>query len=69
MYGGRLPTDRKGARTVGDAQALTTVISCRKCGSPIPLEIAVVRMGGAQLFVCPACLHQEVWRAPLAPTP
>jgi len=19
-------------------------------------------MGGAQLFVCPACLHQEVWR-------
>ena len=47
---------------MGDAQALVTVIACRKCGSPIPIEIAVVRMGGAQLFVCPSCLHQEIWR-------
>jgi len=48
---------------VGDGQALmATVISCRKCRSPIALEVAVVRMGGAQLFVCPGCHHQEVWR-------
>jgi len=48
---------------VGDGQALKAmVISCRKCRSPIALEIAVVRMGGAQLFVCPFCHHQEVWR-------
>ena len=69
MFSGAIRLGEQRGYDVGDGQALsisnavvTTVISCRKCRSPIPLEVAVVRMGGAQLFVCPCCHHQEVWR-------
>ena len=40
----------------------TPAIVCKKCRAPIPVEVAVIRMGGAQLFVCPQCDHLEVWR-------
>ena len=57
------PNCGKGASGVGDTGAgATPSIACKKCRVAIPVQIAVIRMGGAQLFVFPHCNHQEVWR-------
>lgn len=37
-------------------------VACRNCGLTIPVAVGVVRMGAADLFVCPRCNHQAVWR-------
>lgn len=55
---------------VGESGAgATPAIACKKCRVAIPVHVAVIRMGGAQLFVCPHCNHQEVWRATGSPEP
>ena len=38
------------------------VVACRSCRSCMPLNMALVHMGAADLFACPACGHQEAWR-------
>ena len=38
------------------------VVACRKCGLRVPMTTAIVHMGAAELFACPGCDHQEVWR-------
>jgi predicted RNA-binding Zn-ribbon protein involved in translation (DUF1610 family) len=40
------------------------VAACGNCGLRIPVATAIVHMGAADLFACPACSHQEVWRDP-----
>ncbi|GEM_PF-6471557 len=37
-------------------------MACRNCGLRVPVAVGVVRMGAADLFVCPRCSYQEVWR-------
>lgn len=37
-------------------------VACRNCGLRLPVTAGVVRMGAADLFVCPGCNYQEVWR-------
>jgi predicted RNA-binding Zn-ribbon protein involved in translation (DUF1610 family) len=37
-------------------------VSCRNCGVRVPLTIGIIRMGAADLFVCPGCNYQEIWR-------
>ena len=55
---------------VGEMGAVTTpAIACRKCRVVMPVQVAVIRMGGAQLFVCPNCNHQEVWRPAVSAEP
>ena len=41
------------------------VAACRNCGLRMPVTTAIVHMGAADLFACPACGHQEVWRDPV----
>jgi len=38
------------------------VAACRNCGLRVPVTTAVVHMGAADLFACPGCSHQEIWR-------
>jgi transcription elongation factor Elf1 len=39
-----------------------SVVACRNCGLRVPMTTAIVHMGAAELFACPGCDHQEVWR-------
>ena len=43
-------------------------VACGNCGLRIPVAAGVVRMGAADLFVCPRCNHQAVWRSGEAST-
>ena len=43
-------------------------VACGKCGLTILVAAGVVRMGASDLFVCPRCNYQEVWRDGKAPT-
>jgi len=43
-------------------------VACRDCGLSIPVAAGVVRMGAANLFVCPRCNYQAVWRGVEEPT-
>jgi predicted RNA-binding Zn-ribbon protein involved in translation (DUF1610 family) len=36
--------------------------ACRMCGASTSVKVGVVRMGQVDLFACPRCYHQEVWR-------
>jgi predicted RNA-binding Zn-ribbon protein involved in translation (DUF1610 family) len=47
-----------------DRQSLggLAVVSCGQCGLQMPMSAAIIRMGSAQLFACPSCNHQEIWR-------
>ena len=38
------------------------LVACRGCRAGLPLNVALVHMGAADLFACPRCGHQEVWR-------
>jgi predicted RNA-binding Zn-ribbon protein involved in translation (DUF1610 family) len=42
-------------------------ISCRNCGVVMALDVAIVHMAAADLFVCPLCSHQDVWRKAVEP--
>ena len=42
-----------------------SAVACRGCELRIPVTTAVVHMGAVDLFACPACNHQEVWRDPV----
>ena len=37
-------------------------ISCRNCGVVMALNVAIVHMAATDLFVCPLCSYQDVWR-------
>jgi predicted RNA-binding Zn-ribbon protein involved in translation (DUF1610 family) len=39
-----------------------SLVACRGCHARMPLRVALVHMGAADLFACPHCGHQEVWR-------
>ena len=51
-----------------DRQSLggLAVVACGQCGLQMPASAAVVHMGSAQLFACPSCNHQEIWREAVA---
>ena len=38
------------------------LVACRNCHARMPLNVAMVHMGAADLFACPCCSHQEAWR-------
>jgi predicted RNA-binding Zn-ribbon protein involved in translation (DUF1610 family) len=40
------------------------VAACSNCGLQVPVTTAIVHMGAADLFACPGCSHQEIWRDP-----
>ncbi len=37
-------------------------VACRNCGLQVAVTTAIIRMGASDLFACPRCNHQEVWR-------
>jgi predicted RNA-binding Zn-ribbon protein involved in translation (DUF1610 family) len=37
-------------------------VSCRQCSTVVPETVGIVAMRATDLFVCPACGHQEVWK-------
>ena len=39
------------------------LVACRNCGLRMALRAAIIHMGASDLFVCPGCNHQEVWRS------
>ena len=39
------------------------LVACRNCGLRMALRVAIIHMGASDLFVCPGCNHQEVWRS------
>ena len=41
-------------------------VACRNCGLRMSVTTAIVHMGAADLFACPGCNHQEVWRTPVS---
>jgi predicted RNA-binding Zn-ribbon protein involved in translation (DUF1610 family) len=41
-------------------------VTCRNCGVLLAVRAAIIHMGAADLFVCPRCSHQEVWRSAVA---
>lgn len=41
-------------------------VACRNCGVRMTVGMAIIHMGAADLFVCPRCNHQEVWRSAVA---
>lgn len=43
-----------------------TEVACRNCGVRMTVGMAIIHMGAADLFVCPRCNHQEVWRSAVA---
>ena len=48
-----------------DRQLLGGLVGCGRCGLEMPLAAALVRMGSTDLFACPSCNHQEIWRNPV----
>jgi len=37
-------------------------VACRGCGRIVDTAVAHIYMGASELFSCPSCSHQEVWR-------
>jgi len=46
----------------GDRPWGLPLVACRNCRTRMPLNVAMVHMGAADLFACPSCSHQEAWR-------